>query len=125
MRKVLLILDHAIESTGGLFMFLVFFIGENKVYYSLFYQRILFSVGTFIYGVPIPLAYLLNESRVRDIIVNEGWVEGFKAIFYSADKIKNLERQSVMSSSVRNRHVINAGPIADGFNGVLENFVQR
>ena len=113
MRKVLLILDHAVESAGGMFMFLVLFIGENKVSYSLYYQRILFSLGTFLYGIPIPIAYLLNESRVRDVIVNKGWVEGFKAIFYSADKIKSLERQKVMnSSSAKN----------DGFNGVLQHF---
>ena len=111
MRKVLLILDHVVESTGGLFMFLVLFIGENKVYYSLYYQRILFSLGTFLYGIPIPIAYLLNESRVREVIVNKGWVEGFKAIFYSANKIRNLERRNVMTSSAKN----------DGFNGVLRN----
>ena len=122
MRKVLLVLDYAIESLGGLFMFLVFFIGENKVYYSLFYQRILFSVGTFVYGVPIPIAYLLNESRVREIIVNDGWLEGFKAIFYSADKIRNIEIRKRLNSRRQDPKRISAASINDGFNGVLERF---
>ena len=90
---VLLVLDYAVEFVGGSFMFIVFFVGENKVAYSLLYQRILFCIGTFIYGIPIPIAYLYNESRVRNIIVKKGWIEGLKAIFYSNQKIRNLERE--------------------------------
>ena len=100
MRKILLALDYLIETIGGLFIFLVFFIGENKVSYSLLYQQILFCVGTFIYGILIPIAYLLNESRVRNIIVNHGWVEGFKSIFYSNGKIRELDRQEIRKRSV-------------------------
>ena len=122
MRKTLLVLDYAIESAGSLFMFLIFFIGENKVYYSLLYQRILFSLGTFVYGVPIPLAHLLNESRVRDIIVNNGWVEGLKSVFYSDDKIRDLEKQNRTSSTVKERTALLRGANDDGFNGILNSF---
>ena len=90
---VLLVLDYAVEFVGGSFMFIVFFVGENKVAYSLLYQRILFCIGTFIYGIPIPIAYLYNESRVRNMIVKNGQIEGLNAIFYSNQKIRNLERE--------------------------------
>ena len=92
-RMVLLVLDYAVEFVGGSFMFIVFFVGENKVAYSLLYQRILFCIGTFIYGIPIPIAYLYNESRVRNVIVKHDWIEGLRAIFYSNQKIRNLERE--------------------------------
>ena len=91
-RKILLVLDYIVECIGCLFIFFVFFIGEK-----LFLQHVLLSVGTFIYGVPIPFAYLLNESRVRNTIIDEGWAEGFKSIFYSNEKIKQLKRKRIVS----------------------------
>ena len=87
MRKMLLVLDYAIELGGGFFMFFVIFVGD-----SIFYQRVLFCAGTFLYGIPIPVAYLLNESRVRNVIVNDGWAKGVKSIFYSNTKIRDMER---------------------------------
>ena len=83
-------MDYAVELLGSLFMMFIVFVGD-----SILYQRILFCIGTFLYGIPIPLAFLLNEARVRDIIVNEGWMEGFKAIFHSETKIRNQEREKV------------------------------
>ena len=74
------------------FYIFVFFIGEK-----VFLQHVLLSVGTFIYGVPIPLAYLLNETRVRNTIIDKGWIEGFKSIFYSNEKIKQLKRKRIVS----------------------------
>ena len=68
-------------------MFLAVFVGD-----SIFYQRVLFCAGTFLYGVPIPMAYLLNESRVRNIIVNDGWLEGIKSIFLSDKQIRDNDR---------------------------------
>ena len=91
-RKILLVLDYIVECIGCLFIFFVFFIGEKR-----FLQHVLLSVGTFIYGVPIPFAYLLNESRVRNTIIDEGWAEGFKSIFYSNEKIKQLKRKRIVS----------------------------
>ena len=49
------------------------------------------------YGVPIPMAYLLNETRVRNVIIHSGWVEGFKALFHSDEKIKQMKRERILS----------------------------
>ena len=109
-RLVLIVLDYAVEFFGGSFMLFIFFVGENKEEYSLLYQRVLFCIGTFIYGIPISIAYLFNEDRVRSVILNSGWTEGFRSIFYCDDKIRNLERQRRRSMLLGN----------DGFNGRLE-----
>ena len=93
MRKMLLVLDYAIELGGGFFMFFVIFVGD-----SIFYQRVLFCAGTFLYGIPIPIAYLLNESRVRNIIVNDGWIKGFQSIFLSNKQMRENERLQVEKS---------------------------
>ena len=95
MRKTLLVLDYAIELGGGFFMFFVIFVGD-----SIFYQRVLFCAGTFLYGIPIPVAYLLNESRVRNIIVNDGWFEGLKSIFLSDKQIRDNDRLKIEKSKV-------------------------
>ena len=95
MRKTLLVLDYAIELGGGFFMFFVIFVGD-----SIFYQRVLFCAGTFLYGIPIPVAYLLNESRVRDIIVNDGWLEGLKSIFLSDKHIRDNDRLKIKKSKL-------------------------
>ena len=84
---MLLVLDYAIELGGGFFMFFVIFVGD-----SIFYQRVLFCAGTFLYGIPIPIAYLLNESRVRNVIVNDGWAKGIKSIFHSNAQIRETQR---------------------------------
>ena len=84
---MLLVLDYAIELVGGFFMFFVIFVGD-----SIFYQRVLFCAGTFLYGIPIPIAYLLNESRVRNVIVNDGWAKGIKSIFDSNAQIRETQR---------------------------------
>ena len=92
LRKVLLVLDYIVECIGGLIILCVFFIGDQ-----ILLQHILLSIGSFVYGIPIPLAYLLNESRVRNIIVSKGWIEGFKSIFYSSEQIRQLERNRIVS----------------------------
>ena len=93
MRKTLLVLDYAIELGGGVFMFSVIFVGD-----SIFYQRVLFCLGTFLYGIPIPVAYLLNESRVRNIIVNDGWPKGIKSIFLSDRQIRENDQLQLVKS---------------------------
>jgi hypothetical protein len=92
LRKVLLILDYVVECTGCLFILFIYFVGEEFLL-----QHILLSLGMFIYGVPIPIAYLLNETRVRNVIISKGWVEGFKSIFNSDQKIKQMERERIVS----------------------------
>ena len=93
LRKVLLALDYLVECLGGCFIFIAIFIGDE----SLLQQHILLTIGSFIYGVPIPLAYLLNETRVRNIIIKKGWLEGFISIFHSPEKIKELERERIVN----------------------------
>ena len=92
LRKVLLALDYLVECSGGCFIFIVIFVGDE----SLLQQHVLLTIGSFIYGVPIPLAYLLNETRVRNIIIKKGWIEGFISIFHSPEKIKQLEQERIM-----------------------------
>ena len=92
-RKVLLGLDFIIDLFSGTFILFLLFIGENKVSYSLLYQRILFCFGTLLYGILIPIAHLLNESRVRNIIVKDGWLKGFISIFHSEKQIRQFQRK--------------------------------
>ena len=113
-RSILLVLDYAIEFIGGAFMILVIFVGD-----SIFYQRVLFCVGTFVYGIPIPMAYLLNESRVRDTIVNHGWVQGFWSVFYSSTHIRENKREAIQNTKRKESMAKDDGH--DGFNGVLNN----
>ena len=87
-RKILIMLDYIVDCVAGIFILLLLFIGENKVSYSLLYQRILFCFGNFVYGILTPIAHLLNESRVRNIIVKDGWLNGFISIFYSEKKMR-------------------------------------
>ena len=91
-------------------MFSLFFLGENKEPYSLYYQRVLHCIGAFAYGILIPMAHLLNESRVRNIIVTDGWLRGFRSVFYSASTINRSQRHRV----TERRECA-----ADGFNGIL------
>ena len=113
-RSILLVLDYAIEFIGGAFMILVIFVGD-----SIFYQRVLFCVGTFVYGIPIPMAYLLNESRVRDTIVNHGWLQGFWSVFYSSTHIRENKREAIQNTKRKESMAKDDGH--DGFNGVLNN----
>ena len=93
LRKVILALDYIVECIGCILILFIFLIGEQYLL-----QHIFLTVGIFIYGVPIPIAYLLNETRVRNVIVNKGWIEGIKAIFYSSDQIKQTKRQQILGS---------------------------
>ena len=84
------------------------------------------QLKSFLYSIPMPLSHLLNESRVREVIVEHGWKEGFKALFYSDDKIRNIERENLMQSSRPENNRTNANATnADGFNGVLEQFMDN
>ena len=37
------------------------------------------------------MSYLLNEKRVKDIIIQQGWIAGVKSIFDTPEKIRKLE----------------------------------
>ena len=92
LRKVLLTLDYGVECIGCSLISLVFFVGDRFVL-----QRILLTLAAFVFGVPIPIAYLLNESRVRNVIISKGWIRAFISIFDSPEKIKRLERKRIVS----------------------------
>ena len=58
------------------------------------FQYVAFSLWVLNYSCLIPLSYLLNEKRVKDIIIEKGWIEGIKAVFHSSKKIRQLQLQS-------------------------------
>ena len=105
-RKILIVLDYIIDSVTGVFILLLLFIGENKVSYSLLFQRILFCFGNFAYGILTPIAHLLNESRVRNIIVKDGWFNGFISIFYSEKKMREYQTKQNNTLQMEWKHVI-------------------
>ena len=92
LRIFLLVLDYLVECLGGIFIFIVIFVADK----SLLQQHVMLTIGSFVYGVPIPLAYLLNETRVRNIIIQNGWIEGVKSIFHSSERLKQLERDKIV-----------------------------
>ena len=49
-------------------------------------------------AILIPMTYLINESRVKDIIIIDGWIQGIKSIFYSSEKIRQLELEKHTSN---------------------------
>ena len=40
----------------------------------------------------------MTESRVKDTIIDSGWTEGFKSVFYSPAKIRRLEQEKAVSA---------------------------
>ena len=59
------------------------------------------------YSVPIPLSYLINESRVKDTIISSGWVEGFKSIFHSEERIRDIRRRNFVNKLESSRALPN------------------
>ena len=92
-RKILLTLDYGVECIGCVLISLVFFVGDQFLL-----QRTLLSVGAFVYGIPIPIAYLLNESRIRNIVLTKGWIKAFLSIFHSSRKVKRIKRKTMFIS---------------------------
>ena len=68
-------------------MIMVYLIPSN----SLLVQYISFTLLVMMYSVPIPMSYLLNEKRVKDVIIQVGWIAATKSIFDSTEKIRKLE----------------------------------
>ena len=50
-------------------------------------ERILAAIGFFTYSIPVPLAHLSSEVRVRDTIIENGWYLGLKSIFQTTKAI--------------------------------------
>ena len=55
------------------------------------FQYVAFSLWVLNYSCLIPMSYLLNEKRVKDIVIEKGWIEGIKAVFHSTKKIRQLQ----------------------------------
>ena len=55
------------------------------------FQYVAFSLWVLNYACFIPMSYLLNEKRVKDIVIEKGWIEGIKAMFHSSKKIRQLQ----------------------------------
>ena len=96
---------------GSVFVAIVYFV-SNK---SLVQEYVLGTCCIFVYSVPIPISYLINESRVKDTIISSGWIEGFKSIFHSEETIREIRRQIFLNkvehskTSSNLRHEIEIG----------------
>ena len=77
-------------------MVMVYLIPSN----NLLVQYTCFTLMIMMYSIPIPMSYLLNEKRVKDIIIQDGWIAGVKAIFDTPEKIRKLETDRFLYSKV-------------------------
>ena len=96
-KKILLVVDYIIEGISGVVLFVIIFVTKKNV----LLQYVLLSLITFVYAVPIPISYLINEKRVKDTVIASGWVAGFKSIFHSAETIRRLERERLANLLIR------------------------
>ena len=92
-RKILLVLAYIIDSAAGLVFFCMTMIGNN----SIFQEQIMVGFLIFTYSIPVPLAHLFSEVRVRNIIIEKGWYLGLKSIFQTTEEIRkeNVEFQQL------------------------------
>ena len=71
----------------------------------MFQERILAAIGFFTYSIPVPLALLSSEVRVRDTIIENGWYLGVKSIFQTSKAIRNenieFQRLRIRTSAKR------------------------
>ena len=100
-RKILLVLAYLIDCSAGVSFFCITTVG-NK---SMLQERILAAIGFFTYSIPVPLAHLLSEVRVRDTIIENGWYLGLKSIFQTSKAIRNenieFQRLRIRTSAKR------------------------
>ena len=86
-NKILIALDFLAESVSNLCQMVVYLIPSNDP----IFQYVAFSLWVLNYACFIPMSYLLNEKRVKDIVIEKGWIEGIKAMFHSSKKIRQLQ----------------------------------
>ena len=94
---MLLVVDYIIEGIGGVTAFIIVFASKK----NLLMQYVLFTVIRFLYGILIPISYLINEKRVKNIVMESGWVAGFKSIFHSDETIRRLDRERLRNILAR------------------------
>ena len=85
LRIKLLAISYAVDISSGFTLFFLTKIGAR----TLFIERMLISLAVFLYSIPVPFAYLFSELRVRNIVLEKGWVQGIKSIFATTETIKN------------------------------------
>ena len=86
-NKILIALDFLAESVSNLCQMVVYLIPSNDP----IFQYVAFSLWVLNYSCLIPMSYLLNEKRVKDIVIEKGWIEGIQAVFHSSKKIRQLQ----------------------------------
>ena len=64
-------------------------------------------MGSLVYGVPIPFSYLLSETRIRVIIIENGWLQGIKAIFQGSGGIKQSKIDKIVECSHNDKQLSN------------------
>ena len=84
-RKILLVFAYLMDCSAGVSIFCITTVRNN----SIIQERILAAIGFFTYSIPVPLAHLLCEVRVRDTIIENGWYLGLKSIFQTSKAIRN------------------------------------
>ena len=58
---------------------------------QLLVQYLFFTLFVAMYSIAIPMTYLVNERRVKDTIMDDGWIEGIRSVFHSTETIRQLE----------------------------------
>ena len=106
LRIFLLVLDYVAESIGSILIFILLFVAKK----SLFQQHALTTACSFVFGIPIPLSYLLSEARVRTIIMENGWLQGVKSIFQSSEEIRQLKIDKIVRCAKNDKNLINPFP---------------
>ena len=86
-NKILIALDFLAETVSNLCQMVVYLIPSNDP----IFQYVAFTLWILNYACLIPMSYLLNEKRVKDIVIEKGWIEGIKAVFHSSKKIRKLQ----------------------------------
>ena len=85
LRIKLLAISYVVDISSGFTLFFLTKIGAR----TLFRERMLISLAAFLYSIPVPFAYLFSELRVRNIVLEKGWIQGIKSIFATTETIKN------------------------------------
>ena len=106
LRIFLLVLDYIVESLGSILIFILLFVAKS----SFFQQHALTTACSFVFGIPIPLSYLLSEARVRTIIMENGWLQGIKSIFQSSEKIRQVKIDKILKCTQNDKNLINPFP---------------
>ena len=78
-NKIMHIIDYVIESGGHIIIVVNFYAFAH--YQNTLTFRIIGSLIWFIVSIPIPIAFLINERRVKDTIMKFGWMDGLKSVF--------------------------------------------